>query len=152
MSEFSIVQHPNKTLREKCFCVKAVGKPEQDLLSDMEATMHKASGVGLAASQIGIQKQIAVVNTGESILKMVNPKILSRKGVSVMEEGCLSVPKRCVNVKRAEEIEVSYINENDHRCRQKFKGLAARIIQHEIDHLNGRLIIDYLPWPRRLFA
>jgi len=114
--------------------------------------MYKASGVGLAASQVGIQKRIAVVNAGECILKMVNPEILSKKGVSVMEEGCLSVPNKCVNVKRAEEIEVSYLDENDKRCRRKFSGLAARIIQHEIDHLNGKLIIDYLPWPRRLFA
>ena len=92
-----------------------------------------------------------MIAAGEVLLKMVNPVILSQKGRSGLEEGCLSVPGEGVHVERAEEISVSYLDENGRRCNKTFRGLTARIIQHEIDHLNGKLIIDYLPWYKKIF-
>lgn len=143
--------YPSAVLRKKSRKAAAVGASVQKLLADMVATMHATEGIGLAAPQIGVSKRVAVVDGEEGLLKMVNPRILSKKGLSELEEACLSVPEKEVNVKRAEEILVSYLDENGKRCKKTFRGLTARIIQHEIDHLKGKLIIDYLPWYKRVF-
>ena len=143
--------YPSVVLGKKSRKLVAVGSSEQKLFSCMVATMHAPGGIGLAAPQVGVSKRAAVVDGEEGLLKIVNPRILSKKGLSELEEGCLSVPEKGVNVKRAEEILVSYLDENGKRCKKTFRGLTARIIQHEIDHLNGKLIIDYLPWYKRIF-
>ncbi len=151
MGYLTIRKYPDIVLRKKCQLLDGVGSSEQKLLDDMAMTMYATRGIGLAAPQVGISKSIAVVDAGKGLIKMINPKVLSKRGSSELEEGCLSVPQKCVNVKRAEEILVSYIDENARKCERSFRGLTARVVQHEIDHLNGKLIIDYLPWYKKMF-
>ena len=151
MTILTVKKYPENVLRKICKKLKNVGSSEKNLLSDMVETMHKESGVGLAASQVGVSKSIAVVDLGGEILRLVNPVVVAKKGLASMEEGCLSVPKKCVNVKRAAEITVSYVDESGNSQTRTFDGLPARIVQHEIDHLNGKLIIDYLPWYKKVF-
>jgi len=151
MEKISIKMYPAGVLRTKCCDIKGVGKEEVMLFSDMLDVMHEVSGIGLAAPQVGISKNIAIMEVDGELLRMANPKIISRKGVSFFEEGCLSVPENVVNIKRAEEIVISYVDGNDKLQKRSFSGLQARVIQHEIDHLNGKLIIDYLPWYKKLF-
>ena len=143
---------PNTVLRKKCEPISEVGSAEKELFSKMADAMYKSQGIGLAAPQIGISKKIIVIDTGKGLLKMINPKILSAKGKASMEEGCLSVPGNSVNVERSDEVTVSYLDENGKKCKKTFHDLTARVIQHEMDHLNGKLIIDYLPWYKRVFC
>ena len=122
------------------------------MLDEMARAMYLSQGVGLAAVQVGIDRQLAVVDTGEGLIKMVNPAIVKREGVETQEEGCLSCPDACVKVRRAKKIVVSYLNEEGVVAELKAEGLLARAIQHEIDHLCGTLIIDYLsPIKKMLF-
>ena len=148
--DLEIKKYPDAILRKKSRKVTTVGEEEKNLMDAMVNVLYENNGVGLAASQVGITKSIAVVDAGTGLIKMANPMIVSGKGSSSMEEGCLSVPDNYVNVKRAAEIAVSYLDENDKECKKTFCGLVARVIQHEIDHLNGKLIIDYVSWYGRL--
>lgn len=152
MSDLNIKKHPNFVLRKKCEMLNGFGETEKQLASDMATTMYAAGGIGFAAPQVGISKKVIIVDVGKGLLKMVNPKITAKKGSSSLEEGCLSVPEKSINVRRAEEITVSYIDENDKECTKTFHGLTARAIQHEVDHLAGKLIIDYRPWYKRIFS
>jgi len=152
MKDLNIKKHPDPVLRKKSGSLKKFGESEKELASQMTTTMRVTHGIGLAAPQVGISKRIIIVDTESGILKMVNPKIISKKGSSSLEEGCLSVPDKSVNVKRAEEITISYIDENNKERTETFSGLTARVIQHELDHLAGKLIIDYLPWYKRIFV
>ena len=110
----------------------------------MALSMYLSQGVGLAAVQVGIDKQLAVVDTGEGLIKMINPTIIKREGLETQEEGCLSVPGACVKVKRAKKIVVSFLNEQGEVTELRAEGLLSRAIQHEIDHLSGTVIVDYL--------
>jgi len=139
-------------LRKKARHVGAVGKEEIDILKGMAEAMYRNRGIGLAAIQIGIAKRIVVMDIGSGLLKMVNPEIVSKSAASFMEEGCLSVPGRLVEIQRPEKVSVSFLDENSRHLLKNFDGLAAKAIQHEIDHLNGKLIIDYLPWYRRILS
>ena len=144
MAELKVVTFPKTILRKKAEKVPKVSDAERAILDGMAKAMYLSQGVGLAAVQVGIDKQLAVVDTGEGLVKMVNPVIVKRDGREVQEEGCLSVPGACVKVKRAKRIVVSYLNEDGEINELKAEGLLARAIQHEIDHLQGTLIIDYL--------
>lgn len=146
-----ITIYPNPILRSKSKKLEAVGDEETKLINYMVDTMYTNKGIGLAAPQIGILKRIIVVDAGEGLLKMVNPQIISKVGQSLLEEGCLSFPGKLVEIQRAEEVAVSFTDDKNKNCIASFKGLTARAIQHEIDHLNGRLIIDYLPWYKKVF-
>lgn len=121
------------------------------LFDEMLKVMHKVKGVGLAANQVGIDKQMCVVCVEDKVLKLANPKILKRKGTDIQEEGCLSVPQMTVKVKRAKQIVCEALNENNQLIRFEASDLLARAIQHEVDHLSGKLIIDYLPLWQKLF-
>lgn len=101
-------------------------------------------GIGLAAPQVGILERIIVVEFDGIIIKLANPEILSLKGADVMKEGCLSFPDLEVEIKRPVEAIVKGLDENGTLVKLETKGIFARAIQHEIDHLNGKLIIDYL--------
>ncbi len=151
MGRLEIKTCPSAVLRKKSRPLEGVGPSEQKLFSDMTVTMRAMQGIGLAAPQVGISKRAVLVDAGGALLKMVNPVILSKKGRAELEEGCLSVPEKVVNVERAQEVSISYLDENGTRYNKTFRGLTARIIQHEIDHLNGKLIIDYLPWYKKVF-
>jgi peptide deformylase len=136
-------------LRRKSHPVKTVGPQERQLIRAMIEAMHQSKGVGLAAPQVGINKQILVVDIGLGPVAVVNPQIVKKSGSEKMEEGCLSIPGIAVNVKRPQKILLRYLNENNEILELEYSDLLARVILHEIDHLKGKLIIDYLPLTQR---
>jgi len=143
ITKLKIRVYGDPCLRKKSKPVKEVGPAERMLMAAMVETMHGHKGVGLAAPQVGINQRIMVVDIGEGPVTIINPRILKRKGRDVMEEGCLSLPGVLVEVKRAKEIRVKYIDEYNQTVERSCSDLLARVIQHETDHLNGKLIIDY---------
>ena len=132
-------------LRKKTKPVEKVTQAERQLFDEMLKLMQKAQGVGLAANQAGIDMQMCVVCVGEKVLKLANPKILKKKGLDIFEEGCLSLPGIMIKVKRAQEIVCEALNENNELIQFEAQELLARAIQHEVDHLMGKMIIDYAP-------
>lgn len=148
----TIVLYPHPVLRKKAASIETVSAAERTLLDDMAKTMYLKSGVGLAATQIGIDKQLAVIDVGAGLVKLVNPTIVRREGCETQEEGCLSVPQKTVRVRRAKRVTVRFLNENGEALQIVAEGLFARAIQHEVDHLSGRLIIDYLSPLKRILA
>jgi peptide deformylase len=132
-------------LEAKSKAVKEVGPVERMLIAAMFETMIACKGVGLAAPQVGINEQIFVVDTGKEVFAAINPKIIKAAGHDVMEEGCLSIPRVLVDVKRAKNVWVEFTNEENRQVRAQLNGLVARVFLHEYDHLHGKLILDYLP-------
>ena len=142
-----IQQYPSAAvLRELSRPVDTVTEHERELFERMVAIMQRRSGVGLAAPQIGIPKRLFVADGGveKGIVKIANPEIVSADGIGVMAEGCLSVPNISVTIERPSTITITGLNEAGHRVEITARGLFARVLQHEIDHLNGKLIIDYI--------
>ena len=131
-------------LRKKSRIVEAVGPGERLLIKAMINTMNSHKGIGLAAPQVGINEQIFVADVGDGPFAVVNPKITKKSiGSETLEEGCLSIPKVQVKVKRAKSIWVEYTNEYNQTVQQQLTDLPSRVFQHELDHLNGKLILDY---------
>lgn len=128
-------------LREKSQQVKEV-EQLKELIKTMEETMHEASGVGLAATQIGILKKVFIFDVGDGAKAIINPRIVSRKGTVEEEEGCISVPGVRVKVKRAEKVKIRGQDPEGNPLEIEAEGLLARIFQHEMDHLEGKLILD----------
>jgi len=145
-----IITEPNKILRQISKPVEEVGMHEQSLMNDMLDTMYDANGIGLAAIQIGIPKRIIVMdiswNKGEKKpMFFVNPVIKkNNKQKSIYEEGCLSVPNQFAEIERPSKCEVDYLDYKGKKKILKAEGLLATCIQHEMDHLEGILFIDYL--------
>ncbi len=145
-----ILTEPNKILRQVSKSVKQVTKEEQDLMNDMLETMYDANGIGLAAIQIGVPKRIIVMDIfkeekGKNPMYFVNPVIKNKdKELSTYEEGCLSVPNQFAEVDRPTTCEVEYLDFYGEKKILKANGLLATCIQHEMDHLEGILFIDYL--------
>ena len=137
-------------LRKKSAPVAMVGPAERLLIASMIETMHQSKGIGLAAPQVGITQQIIVVDVGEDPLALINPRILKKRGSDVMEEGCLSIPGVVVDVRRAASIQVDYLDEHNRPISKSCSELLARVIQHETDHLHGKLIVDYVGWGKKL--
>jgi len=146
----NIITEPNKILRQISQPVKSVGKEEQKLMDDMLETMYSAKGIGLAAIQIGVSKRIIVMDISKDEKKknpmfFVNPIIKNKNSdLSRYEEGCLSVPDQFAEVDRPSSCEVEYLDYNGKKKILKTSGLLATCIQHEMDHLEGILFIDYL--------
>jgi len=146
----AILTEPNKILRQVSMPVERVGKEEQNLMDDMIETMYKANGIGLAAIQIGVPKRIIVMDISKNDEKknpmyFVNPIIKNKNSdLSRYEEGCLSVPDQFAEVDRPSSCEVEYLDYNGEKKILKTSGLLATCIQHEMDHLEGILFIDYL--------
>ena len=149
MQVLEIKKYPDKVLRKKCEEIEGISSYEKDLFSKMLFTMRRFQGIGLAAPQVGILKRLIVVDIGRGEIKLANPEIVEVKGEDKLVEGCLSIPGAQVEVKRAYEVVVEGLNEENKLVQIKAKGLLARVLQHEIDHLDGKLIIDYLPFWRR---
>ena len=149
MTVKTIITEPNKILRQTSLSVENVGKEEQKLMDDMLETMYEAKGIGLAAIQIGFPKRIIVIDISKDDEKkpmyFVNPIIKNKNSdYSTNEEGCLSVPNQFAEVNRPSECEVEYLDYNGNKKVLKATGLLATCIQHEMDHLEGILFIDYL--------
>jgi peptide deformylase len=143
MDVLTIRKYPDKILRKNCLRVKEITEKEKELFQKMLFTMRFFSGIGLAAPQVGILAKLVVAEVEEEIIKLANPEILKVKGTDNMKEGCLSLPDLGVDIERAYELIVKGLNENGRTVEIKAKGLLARVLQHEIDHLEGKLIIDY---------
>ncbi len=137
-------------LETKSKAVKEVGPVERMLIAAMFETMIACKGVGLAAPQVGINEQIFVLDTGKEVFAAINPKIIKTAGSEVMEEGCLSIPRVLVDIKRAKNVWVEFTDQENRQVRAQLNGLAARVFQHECDHLQGKLILDYLNLKDRL--
>jgi peptide deformylase len=147
---YTVVTHPSKILRKKTKQVQKVDPGLCRVLSTMVYTMYKNSGIGLAAPQVGLCLNMAVVDAGEGVYKLINPILIKKSGTDTMHEGCLSVPALLVSVKRPKTITVEYTNEFGKKVVKSFSGLTAKAIQHEMDHLKGKLIIDHMSWFRRM--
>ena len=145
-----ILTEPNKLLRQISKSVDKVGREEQKLMDDMLQTMYAAPGIGLAAIQIGVPKRIIVMDISKEEGKkepryFVNPVIKKKDPLkATYEEGCLSVPDQFAEIDRPSKCEVEYLDYNGKKKLLKAKGLLATCIQHEMDHLEGVLFIDYL--------
>ncbi|MFC1480321.1 peptide deformylase [Candidatus Omnitrophota bacterium] len=151
MSALEIKTYPNPCLRIKTKDLEQSTPDIDETLRSMADIMYANRGIGLAATQVGLGLSILVVDVGSGLMNFVNPVIFEKsKEKSKMEEGCLSLPGISVTVARPEKIKVRAQNEKGEFFIKKFTGLAARAIHHEVDHLNGRLIIDYLD-PIRYF-
>ena len=150
MTVKTILTEPNQLLREISQPVDQVGENEQKLMDDMIETMYTANGIGLAAIQIGFPQRIIVMDIGKdkknkNPMYFVNPIILNKAiEQSFYEEGCLSVPNQFAEIYRPNKCEVEYLDYNGEKKLLKAEGLLATCIQHEVDHLEGILFIDYL--------
>ena len=150
MTVKNILVEPNQILRQISKPVERVGKEEQQLMDDMLETMYAANGIGLAAIQIGIPKRIIVMDISKDKNKkepryFVNPIIKNKDTIkSTYEEGCLSVPDQFAEIDRPKKCDVEYLDYNGKKKVLNAEGLLATCIQHEMDHLEGILFIDYL--------
>lgn len=147
MAQLSILHYPDSRLRKPALPVEAVDDDVRALIADLIETMYAAPGIGLAATQVNIQKQVIVLDVSEDKkqpLALINPTILDRQGEEEMEEGCLSVPGFYEAVKRAERVRISALDREGEPFELEAGGLLAVCIQHEIDHLDGKLFVDYL--------
>jgi len=154
MAILNVLHYPNPNLRKKAVPVDALDKDIRTLAEDMLETMYAEGGIGLAATQVDVQKRVITMDLSETKdqpLVMINPDILSSEGSEEMQEGCLSVPGFYETVQRAEKIKCVYLDIEGESRKLDVDGLLAVCIQHEIDHLDGKLFIDYLsPLKRQL--
>ena len=150
MTVKTILTEPNKLLRQVSEPVESVGDSEKQLMDDMLDTMYAANGIGLAAIQIGVPKRIIVMDISKDDQKkepryFVNPVIIKKDSLeATYEEGCLSVPNQFAEINRPSKCEVEYLDYNGEKKILNAEGILATCIQHEMDHLEGILFIDYL--------
>lgn len=147
MSELNILIYPDDRLRKVANKVETVTPEVKSLVDSMLEKMYQDQGIGLAATQVNIHKRIVVIDTSEnqnSPLFLINPEILDKRGEDGIEEGCLSVPGFHAFVPRAAEITVKALDRDGNEFKFNAEGLLAICIQHELDHLDGKLFIDYL--------
>ena len=147
MAKREILHFPDPRLRNLARPVEEVDEEIRELVDDMFETMYDAPGIGLAAIQINVAKRVIVVDVSEDKsepLCFINPEILQKEGEESMDEGCLSVPEIYETVTRAEKIRVRALDREGNSFEMDADGLLAVCIQHEIDHLDGKLFVDYL--------
>ena len=150
MSQRKIVIEPDPILRKESAPIEKVDNDLRKLLDDMLETMYAAPGIGLAAVQIGILKRLIVIDISKDKEKknplfLINPEIVSKsKNTSMYEEGCLSLPGHFAEIERPSECQINFLDYNGKKKEISAKGLLSTCIQHELDHLNGILFIDYL--------
>jgi len=147
LSILTILEFPDERLRKKAVAVKAVDESIRTLLDDMLETMYESRGVGLAATQVNVQLRIIVIDVSEeknAPLFLINPEIIEKSGSEESEEGCLSVPGFYEKVKRAEQVKIKALDRNGQSVEFEARGLLAVCVQHELDHLEGKLFVDYI--------
>ena len=147
MAVLEILEFPDPRLRTRATAIEAVDDDVRRLIADMFETMYGAPGIGLAASQVNVHKRLIVMDISEDRsqpLVFINPEIIKRAGEEESEEGCLSVPGYFEKVRRAESITVRALDRNGMSFEMDAQGLLAVCIQHEMDHLEGKLFVDYL--------
>ncbi len=152
MAKLKILEFPDPRLRTKATPVEVVDDALRGLIGDMFETMYEAPGIGLAATQVDVHKRFLVADVtadkSESHV-LINPEILEKDGLMVSDEGCLSVPGFYEEVERAEHIRVRFLDRDGDAQEMEAEGLLAVCIQHEIDHLDGKLFVDYLSEAKR---
>ncbi|MCX7086297.1 MAG: peptide deformylase [Methylococcales bacterium] len=147
MGILTILEFPDERLRKKAAVVKVVDDKIQSLLDDMLETMYHSHGVGLAATQVDVHQRIVVIDVSDERnepLFLINPEIFEKDGVKEAEEGCLSVPGFFEKVTRAEHIRVRALNRNGESFEFEATELLAICVQHEMDHLDGKLFVDHI--------
>ncbi len=142
MKIYELKIYPNPVLRKTAEPVTEVNYRTRRLIKSMTRIMYSNNAIGLAAPQIGELKRIIIADIGKGLIEMINPVIITGYGKDYLEEGCLSLPDMTVYIGREESVFVKYIDKDENVHEHEFKGLTARVIQHEVDHLNGTLIID----------
>ena len=147
MAILEILQYPDTRLNIPAKRVEKIDAAARKLIEDMAETMYAANGVGLAATQVDVHNQIIIIDVSEDkcdLRVFVNPEITRREGVAMNQEGCLSIPGIYDNVERAESVTVTALDRNGARFTLNASGMLAMCIQHEMDHLSGKIFIDYL--------
>ena len=153
MAKLTILEFPDPRLRTKAVPVETVDDELRSLIDDMFETMYAAPGIGLAATQVDVHRRLLVTDVSADKSEpyvLINPEIIAKDGVTVTEEGCLSVPGYYEEVKRAEHIRVRSLDRNGDEVEMEAEGLLAVCIQHEMDHLDGKLFVDYLSEAKRM--
>ncbi|MDJ0938653.1 MAG: peptide deformylase [Woeseiaceae bacterium] len=152
MAKLTILEFPDPRLRTKAAPVEAVDDQLRTLIDDMFETMYAAPGIGLAATQVDVHKRFLVTDVSSDKSDphvLINPVIIEKDGIAVTEEGCLSVPGYYEEVERADHIRVRFLDRNGDEVEMEAEGLLAVCIQHEMDHLEGKLFVDYLSEAKR---
>lgn len=151
MTHYDIITVPHPALKQQAHAIDSITPDLQKQMDGMLETMYRANGIGLAANQVNILNRVIVMDLGErdqgtsKPIYMVNPEILTQsEDISAMDEGCLSIPQQVAEVQRPATIRVGYLDYNGQPKEMEASGLLSHCIQHEIDHLNGTLFIDYL--------
>jgi peptide deformylase len=147
MAILEILQYPDPRLNLPAQRVDKIDAPTKKLIDDMVETMYAAPGIGLAATQVDVHKQIIVIDVTEDrsdLRVFINPEITRREGLATNQEGCLSVPGVYDNVERADSVTVTALDRNGSRFTLNASGLLATCIQHEMDHLQGKVFVEYL--------
>ena len=147
MALLPILRYPDPRLHTHAQAVEAVTDDIRQLIADMAETMYEAPGIGLAATQVNVHRRVVVIDVSEdqsALMALINPEILERAGEQVCEEGCLSVPGIYEKVARAERVRVRALNAKGEPFELDAEGLLAVCIQHEIDHLDGKVFVEYL--------
>ena len=147
MAILNILEFPDSRLRTIAKPVEVVDDEVRQLIDDMFETMYEAPGIGLAATQVNVHQRVVVIDVSEDksgLLALINPEIIARSGEQVCEEGCLSVPGIYDKVTRAEKVRVRALNPKGETFEFDAEGLLAVCVQHEIDHLDGKVFVEYL--------
>ena len=147
MAKLRILEFPDPRLRKKAAPVEGVDDPLRQLIDEMFETMYEAPGIGLAATQVDVHRRLLVADVSQEKDEpqvLINPEILERDGSTITEEGCLSVPGYYAEIERAEHIKVRYLDRDGNEQESEYERLLAVCVQHEIDHLDGKLFVDYL--------
>ena len=152
MAKLKILEFPDPRLRTKAAPVAVVDDELRTLISDMFETMYDAPGIGLAATQVDVHRRLLVADVSPDKSDphvLINPEIVEKDGVTVTDEGCLSVPGYYEEVERAQHIRVRFLDRDGESREMEAEGLLAVCIQHEMDHLDGKLFVDYLSESKR---
>ena len=152
MAILKILEFPDPRLRKKAAPVQAVDDALRRLMDDMLETMYAAPGIGLAATQVDVHQRLLVADVSpekNDPRVLINPVIVAKDGIAVTEEGCLSVPGFYEEVERADNVVVRFLDRDGQSREEQFEGLLAVCVQHEIDHLDGKLFVDYLSEAKR---
>lgn len=140
---YQLKMYPDRLLRQKALPVETLNSDLHDLIGNMTILMYENYGIGLAATQVGILQRIIIADIGEGLLTLINPEIIEKEGQDRFEEGCLSLPGIQAEITRNYAILVRGVDPEGQEEELDLSGLMSRVIQHEIDHLNGVLIIDH---------
>jgi peptide deformylase len=156
MALLEIKKYPEKILKQKAAPIETIDGDIHSLIDDMIETMYAARGIGLAANQVGISKRLCVIDTSgreekSQLIVLINPVIIEKEGTEESDEGCLSIPGYLPIIKRAAKVTVKGLNGEGKPIHLEAEGLLARALQHEIDHLDGLLIIDRISPIKREF-